>query len=114
MDHGKPHLALVIGVAEQQAAINENLQCDAQWRGEAGEDDPAPGASAGVVDGDQTSQPRYHLPLGQAACLDRLGQPGISMPGQRTLNTTKVVVAGQGQRAPSGQSLGELTQGESQ
>jgi hypothetical protein len=35
--HGEPHLAIVLGVAEQQAAIDEDLQRDPQRLGQTGE-----------------------------------------------------------------------------
>ncbi len=112
MGCGEPYLAVVVGVAEQQAAIDEDPQRDPQRLGQAGEPDPPPGASTGLVDGDQASESGHHRGFGQAASLDGLSEHGVGMPGQRAPDTAEVAIAGQGQRASDGQALCQLPQGE--
>jgi hypothetical protein len=103
--HGEPHPAVVIGVAEQQAAVDEDLQRDTQRPGQAGERDPPSGTPAGLIDGDQASESGQHLAFGQATGPYGLGERGLGMPGQRAADTTEVVVARQSQHASSGEAV---------
>jgi hypothetical protein len=112
--HGQPHPAVVVGVAQQQAPVDEDSQRDTQRRRQAGQPDPPPGASAGVIDRDQTSQPGQNFTAGQATGRYRLSERGVGMAGQRALDTAEVVIAAQSHRGAGGQALGQLAQGKRQ
>ena len=63
MDHGEPHMAVVVRVAEEEAPVDEDLQCHTLLIGQAGRADLPSGVSASLVDGDHSGESRQHIPL---------------------------------------------------